>query len=759
MSKTYYAHTNYKNDERQTYEEHSNNVANRMQRSMKGIDVFDKDNDARLYVKDTGKNHDVGKCGDWEDTLDGKATGIDHRLLGAYSLYKNGMMAAAMCVLGHHGGLVSNTAFGAKMREIDSTQDTAPGVAGCDSGAVDIKSKIDKDIIRGYNVFEQMHLIRMLFSALVDADAIDTCKYMNCISDEDYFYDKYDTIETIVERIDETTNKYLNTDETKLSSLNKLRNTALRDYCNAGMADAKIVIGETPCGLGKTIASMGFASEAIKKSLDTKKPLSRIIYVSPFTSITAQTADVFRQLVGENNVIEHHSAIVEDEEDDLDYEKITEKYKKKRAIENWDAPIVVTTMVQFGESLMSNKVSKCRKLHNISNSVIIIDEVQKVPAGLMNPFMKSLDMLAKFNNCKIVLLSATQPQVEKYSIYYESDNMLRIHSNVTKELLYKETKRCQIKNIGKVTSDDLINRAVEEKNTLIIVDRKKTAQNLYHKLEKLNLETPIFCLERYQTQKHILENINEIKKLQAEGKSCIVVATSLVEAGVDLSFQYVYRAMTSLDSIIQAAGRCNREGGMPADQCYTYIFEADKNDTEMGTDVWYMPQSIEVSTTKDTYNECGEYNSLNAINTYFTRLYDPNRGTTDCDKWKIVRDIFYYKKGSQCYRDSNQIMPFELLAHDYKFIENDDKADVIVCNNVDLVDTYLSALYVGNQKVCRKMQKFAIGLSKKDIKKLEEVNLLITVDDSKIKVFRPELVDEYYDATGLQVPEKYHCER
>lgn len=404
------------------------------------------------------------------------------------------------------------------------------------------------------NSNEQLHLwIRMLFSCLVDADFLDTEKYMDekkrggylCINELKQRFDSY-----MLEKKSE-------------SELNKKRNEILNRCREKAKLKPGLFSLTVPTGGGKTLASMAFALEhAIK--YDKK----RIIVAIPYTSIIEQTSKVFKYgtdidkeieklketgkfLFGEDQVIEHHS--------NLDPEN--ENHKNRLASENWDAPIIVTTNVQLFESLFKNRTSNCRKLHNIVNSVIILDEAQMLPQGYFRSILSVLKGLVNYFGVTVVLMSATQPAL-KGKIGSETNTIDGL-DNVTEiindpDSLAKDFKRVEFilpKELNKSQSWEEITEALTAYDQILCI---VNTRNDCRKLHSLMPDGTIH-LSGFMCGEERSEIISEIKIKLKQNEPVKVISTQLVEAGVDIDFPVVYRSLTGLDSIAQAAGRCNRE--------------------------------------------------------------------------------------------------------------------------------------------------------------------------------------------------------
>lgn len=384
---------------------------------------------------------------------------------------------------------------------------------------------------------EQLHLwIRMLFSCLVDADFLDTESYMTGKREL-----KFKSLEELKELFDQ----HMITKSTE-GDLNKRRNEILKQCRIKSSLEPGFFSLTVPTGGGKTLSSMAFALEhAIKHK---KK---RIIVAIPYTSIIEQTAEIFKSVFGDDQVVEHHS--------NLDPEE--ENLQNRIACENWDAPIIVTTNVQLFESLLGNKTSVCRKLHNIVNSVIILDEAQMIPTQYLKPIISVLKGLVNYFGVTVLLMSATQPALtgkigNAPNIIDGLENVREIIDNPDE--LAKEFKRVNYiipKDMDtKESWEQIAEKLLKHEQVLCIVNKRDDCRQLH----KLMPEGTIH-LSGYMCGEERSEVISEIKKKLNNNESIRVISTQLVEAGVDIDFPVVYRAMTGLDSIAQAAGRCNRE--------------------------------------------------------------------------------------------------------------------------------------------------------------------------------------------------------
>lgn len=387
--------------------------------------------------------------------------------------------------------------------------------------------------------------VRMLYSALVDADFLNTEEYMN----EKHSSNRgsYKSIDELFDLLQQHNLELeSNSAETKVNRVRK----NVRSKC-LEKADLKqgVYTLSVPTGGGKTLSSMAFALAHARKHF-----LDRVIYVIPYTSIIEQNAEVFRNVFGSEQVIEHHSNVNEDD--------VTSK--SRLATENWDAPIIVTTTVQFFESLFANRSSSCRKLHNVANSVIVLDEAQLLPVQYLAPILEAMQILTDQYKVSFLITTATQPAFSKKIGFLDDFPYLKnvseiIGGSIEVADLYQSLKRVCIKmpmSFDETTEyEDIALKLQEYEQVLCIVSDRKSCRELHALMPE-----DTFHLSAMMCPEHRSVMITQIKEKLERGDTVRVISTQLIEAGVDVDFPVVYRAFAGLDSIIQAAGRCNREG-------------------------------------------------------------------------------------------------------------------------------------------------------------------------------------------------------
>lgn len=544
----FYAHTR-DDGSRQTVEEHLRGTAELCARFASAFGETE-----RGYM--LGYAHDIGKCSDeFQRRLMGGAK-VDHATAGALECAKVREDLMACCVVGHHGGLPD---FG-------NVRTDCPGAPTC-AGRLKkgYKGGIPKYRWDGIlpkpgklpdfrDEFSAAMWTRMLYSCLVDADYLDTEKFMTGGCEQ---RGGYDAMPLLLERLNTHTAKWF----PPKTELNRSRCEIL-EQCKAAASQPRGIYSLTvPTGGGKTVASLAFAlKHAVENGMD------RVIYVIPYTSIIEQNAEVFRSILGENNVVEHHSGVRADDDGETGESNVFQRL----AAENWDAPVIVTTAVQFFESLYSNRPSQCRKLHNIANSVIIFDEAQMLPISRLNPCVGAISNLTAYFRSSVVLCTATQPVLSDIIQSFSRElGVKEICRNVSE--YFMKFKRVTYRDGGKLTDEELAAELMQYNQVLCIVNTRQTAQKIY----ELIPPEGTYHLSTLMYPEHRKAVLDTIRNRLKEGLPCRVVSTSLIEAGVDVDFPTVYRELAGLDSVAQAAGRCNREGKRSAAESVVTFFKSE----------------------------------------------------------------------------------------------------------------------------------------------------------------------------------------
>ena len=616
----------------QTLEEHLTEVAKLAAR-------FSKSFGCENLAYAAGLLHDLGKAHDeFQTYLEKSALGnasrcrVNHSEAGAaYAVAQENLNPwydlIANVVIGHHTGLA----------------DYSPGPASfqCrqEKGKENLKA-IEQQIApyiqelpdpkslfpTGFQPTPESYhfIVRFVFSALVDADRLDTERF--CSPEKYKLRPQLPPLKEYLEKfnayMDALSSKAQNDSIANSShaSLNQMRNQVLADCRSKGREStgSGLYSLAVPTGGGKTLSSMAFALEhAVKTGKD------RVIYVIPYTSIIEQNADVFRSIFGKDAVIEHHSninweKIKKETDSDRDAESSTQM-QMELATENWDAPLIVTTNVQFFESLFACQTSRCRKLHNIANSVVILDEAQMLKPELLSVCNSALNELTARFNTTIVLCTATQPALDSPELKNYTRDYLPLNPptliNSNPNALYEALRRVEyhIDLETPETWDSLSDKLTKEKQVLCIVNTRKDCYELYNavKAKAENASETVFHLSALMNPEHRSKRIKEIKeRLNADAPVC-VISTQLVEAGVDIDFPVVYRASAGLDSILQSGGRCNREGKLDVlGQVYVFKTKSDipegimQKAEEAFRERWYNKPDIQDP------NEYREYSQL-----------------------------------------------------------------------------------------------------------------------------------------------------
>lgn len=392
--------------------------------------------------------------------------------------------------------------------------------------------------------------VRMLFSCLVDADFLDTEAFMD--GDKNALRPTFPKLIELKARFDRVMQIIIEEAIKKNSLVNRVRADILA-ACRAAAGQAPGIYSLTvPTGGGKTLSGTAFA---LDHAIQYEK--SRIIYIIPYTSIIEQTADVLRKHFGVENVVEHHSNIAS--------EKEMESPQLILAAENWDAPVIVTTSVQFFESLYAAKSGRSRKLHNIANSVVILDEAQLLPPDLLFPCVEALNRLISDYHVTVLLSTATQPALP---------NLCQSPCEIIPDVasLYAQLKRTNItfpqKEKMNFSRDwpSLATELAQHEQVLCIVNTRPDCHALWMEMPEGTIHLSALMCGAHRSQ-----IISEIKARLTYKEICRVISTQLVEAGVDIDFPVVYRALAGLDSINQAAGRCNREGKQTMGEVRVFI--------------------------------------------------------------------------------------------------------------------------------------------------------------------------------------------
>lgn len=636
---------------------------------------------------------------------------IDHSTAGAKVCVEKGGLYPIMsyCIAGHHAGLPnygSSQDGGFESTLMGRMKKTLKDYSAYQD-EIEIPKVTTVPIAYGETKnpdFSLSVFIRMLYSCLVDADFLDTEAFMK---KGEIKRDTGESIEILLQKLEKYVSKWLLNKE--INTVNGRRTEILRNCLEAGKREKGLFRLTVPTGGGKTVASLAFAlRHAVHNNMD------RIIYVIPYTSIIEQNAQIFRSILGDENVLESHC--------NVDYGDSEEWNPMKLAAENWDKPVVVTTNVQFFESLFGNKSSKCRKLHNIANSVVIFDEVQMLPADYLKPCIAMIEELVSSFGVSAVLCTATQPALQPF--FQSGISAYELCPRMEEQFAF--FKRTTFQNLDKISEEDLIEKLSGEYQALCIVNTKKKAQALYKALKGQG----VFHLSTSMYPKHRKRVLKEVRRCLNNGERCLVLSTSLVEAGVDLDFQSVYRQLAGIDSVIQAAGRCNREGKRSPEESNVYVFRFEEQERILG-------QRKQIEAAKTLVSEGKDISALETIEEYFKFLY--HLKSSELDKKNIMAQF----KGIKC--------NFPKVAEDFKMIENDTKT-VFIPIEEEAQDLLQQLKYQGFTKTSmRKAGQYSVTLYDDVIEKMEAAGMIELVAENINDFYELKDKERYTEEFGLDL--------
>lgn len=631
--------------------------------------LHDKGKEKRAFqqhiIKESGLDPTVSIEGDYRHAYVGAL--VAKQLFPRYHILMDNIL------MGHHRGLYDD----GDMREVLKLEMPSDVIVE----TIDAKLSVPH-IEKQQDIH---HWERMLFSCLVDADYLDTEAFMQ--PEQSELRGQYDSLVTLENKLEAFLDGLRKTAPD--TDVNQIRNE-VQQWCIKESPKSPGFFSLTvPTGGGKTIASVLWA---IKHAV--KNGLKRIIIAIPYTSIITQTASVLRTIFGAENVLEHHSNVDRADSNDKELLKM-----QMLSTENWDYPIVVTTNVQLFESLFSNKPSDCRKLHNIAKSVLILDEVQTLPIEYLRPIVDTLDSLKRVFGTSVLFTTASQPvlsgDIQGANPFVSIEGLSDIYEIVPREAnLHDRLRRVELHFEENPQSyDEMAEQVANHSRVLCIVNTRKDAKEIFTRLPK---EGVCLHLSRMMCPDHLRETIDTVKSALKDSADNIVrvVATQLIEAGVDIDFPVVFRQEAGLDSVLQAAGRCNREGKLEKGNTYVFGlqrplppgFMTQANNARIGMGKnhdWFSPEAMEA---------------------YYRQLYSR---VDSFDKAKI-KDLLYKPE-----------MQFESAASAFRLID-DSTTSVIVNwkNSLELVSILLNN--GPSYSLMKKLSQFSVNVRNKDMKKLAE---------------------------------------
>jgi len=606
-----------------------------------------------------GLLHDIGKyCPEFQEMLHRSADnevnseffrGPDHSSAGAKEInarFSDGLgKLLAYAIASHHSGLLDGKSTDACLEKRLCKE--IADYSECPSHILNLIPRLELPsslVEKGPTwlvAFRIQLFVRMLFSCLVDADRLDTERF--CDGEKAALRSariSVDNLRARVEKEIQRIEQVATQNRLQDSTVNQQRREVLRQCLRAAEWPPGIFSLTVPTGGGKTLSSLAFALEHA-----TRYHKDRVIYVIPYTSIIEQNARVFRNACGEDSVVEHHS----------NFEFPRDSYWAQLAAENWDAPLIVTTNVQFFETLFHHRTSRCRKTHNIANSVVILDEAQMLPIDLLKPCLAVLEELARAYRVTVVLCSATQPALGKSADFASGIEGIREIISRPDEL-YRALRRVSLRKLPYLADAELVDRLNKNKQVLCVVNTRKHARKLFEAIED---KTGSYHLSGLMCPVHRTAVLARIKEALDKKVPCRVVSTQLIEAGVDIDFPVVYRALAGIDSIAQSAGRCNREGKLQ-DKGEVFVFEPE-NSPPPG----YLRQSAEEAAS--ILRNYEDILSLQAVHEYFLNVYW--KQGERLDKLQVLGQLAEGIKSCD--------FPFYTVGEMFRMIENGTQSIVI----------------------------------------------------------------------------------
>ena len=717
MEKIFYAHSRIVTEngtertEYQTLMDHERGVG-LLSGSFAG--EFGAETDGKII----GEQHDNGKATDaFQRRLHGGAK-VDHATAGAMAVLEQTRdVLLAACIMGHHSGLP----------DVGSRMDTngTPTFMGRHqkwlSGAIPPMSPdytpapIPPVKHAPLPMLGQSFRARMLYSCLVDADYLDTERFV-C---GEVPRGTGESISALLARLQNKLSEWAN----PTTALNMLRQNISQACIAAAKRPKGIFTLTVPTGGGKTVSSLAFALHHA-----AEHDMKRIIYVVPYTSIIEQNADVFRGILGGENVLEHHSGVQFDI--GADEELNAENSPKALAAENWDSPLVITTAVQFFESMYANRSSQCRKLHNLANSVIIFDEAQMLPLCHLRPCVAAVGALVEQFGATAVLCTATQPALDDLVQRFAPSHPV---SEICPDIpfYFEQFRRVTFRQAGTLEDDTLAETLCGHEQVLCIVNSRKAAQSIFSRLPAEGS----FHLSTLMAPAHRRMVLEEIRRRLHDGLPCRVVSTSLIEAGVDVDFPAVYREMAGLDSVLQAAGRCNREGKRAAADSIVTIFERSEAPPPLF--------QTAIGAARLALDGSADPAAPQTMQQYFSRLRQFTGSAID-----RVGVVDAFEKGRE-----GCLFPFRTIAEKFRMIENDTRTIYIPWREgADLIDR----LCVGacSKSLYRQLGQFSVQVYDTHFQALYDAGALLLADEHNGLDDRSAVLTDaslYSEATGLSL--------
>lgn len=673
---------------------------------------------------------------------------VNHSSCGMKAAYDMHLLDVAFAIAGHHAGLPDGGNHVDSVDESTFMSRVKSDYPDASHWQDEIQLPSCQPIRRRETCYTAMMRIRMQESTLVDADRLDAEFFVNGEVDRaeaGFLTDLLDSLgpgmlekskepspdelieqaKVLAERMHDHNVQVLRElaghmerraqallTTSQPGSLNEKRNKILSACLNHGRNPSwkpGLYTLTAPTGSGKTDSSLTFALEhAVANHMD------RVIYIVPYTSIIDQTVQDFVNLLGSRNVLPHYAdaSFQLKERDELNVDDLHRSF----AAENWNMPIVVTTAVQFFESLYASKASRLRKIHNIANAVLVFDEAQTLPVPFLKPCIQAIAELVGHYKSSAVLCTATQPALQElFAAAFEDDGLVIPEIAPISEDERRQFNRNRIVQDGHVSLDQMAENLQKHKQVLCVVNKRKEAQDLYRAISKDRESSGIYCLTTLQCAYDRNNLFKEIRERLSAGKPCTVISTSLIEAGVDVDFPEVYREEAGLDSILQTAGRCNREGRHDAQQSLVHVFSTDEGKMSL--------LSPNVAALKAVEKSVVDLSSTEAIHAYFTNLLDMKQDGRSLDINKILEAHELGINGCN--------MPFRKIEDMFKLIDTPTVPVYIPVNKeADRLCARLSDPTMYKRGLFRALGQYAVNVWPQQLRALKDAGKVVALAET-----------------------------
>ncbi|MBQ4635467.1 MAG: CRISPR-associated helicase Cas3' [Akkermansia sp.] len=663
--------------------------------------------DADRWLRTLAMYHDMGKAKAlFQQYLLGKGASVSHKQDAAvFFLQKESALCSRLLTyafMGHHGGLQDGVKmFNEELKRYSIADEVIaalpPNMSQLEALSLPVIADVENEVELSVAI---MLLVRMLHSCLVDADWLATEEFMQperaLARNEGAFL----TLGELSERLEQFLAR---SEQVATGRINMLRKQIHERCYQAAEAEPGCLRLNVPTGGGKTLSSLSYA---LKHA--AVHGLERVIYVIPYTSIIEQTADVFRTVLGVENVVEHHSSVAEESKSE----------HSCYATENWDAPLIVTTSVQFFESLYASHNKRCRKIHNIARSVIVLDEVQSLPPHVLSPCLAVLRELQRGYGCSLLLCTATQPTFENkgvFTIGWKPGELRSLLGEEFEHLLATQMKRVRVHRLRTMSQCMLVEHYMQlaQKSALFIVNLTREAQALFELLRKTGVEG-LFHLSARMCPAHRRRVLSDVRRRLLDGEQVVLVSTRVIEAGVDVSFPVVYRARCGLDSLAQSAGRCNRHGEADLGQVFAYEaaepeFSLPGNFVEMRNAAYALEDVMRGKGEVDIF-------ASELVDAYFRMYYSRMEAGNKWDSRGVMATCLQGER-------AGFVWNFEQIASDFRMIDDTGRSLIVPFGEeAEKLRVELLALQkiglMPTREMYRRIQQFSVTVYEGDWDKL-----------------------------------------